>query len=128
MMSAHLLGIIDKHLILSGVCVYREPVESYYGNYSKHLNYVESYYGNYSKHLNYEIGRNLTLLSLEKSQEILEGVEQIELIANQTLKDIYSNFKMVSQGSRIRNYFISVLFFVSILAWCTSRLFPWFLS
>jgi hypothetical protein len=58
---------------------------------------VESYYGNFSKHLTLEMGRNLTLLSLQKSEEILEGVEKIELIANQTLHDLYSNFNMVSQ-------------------------------
>ena len=58
---------------------------------------VEQYYGNFSKQVSVLLGADLPEMSLERSRDILQGVERIQFIANHTLEDLTKNLGIVTQ-------------------------------
>jgi len=59
---------------------------------------VENYYRNYSDKFGFEVANNITKLSLETSKDIIDGVEKIKLLTNQTLEDIKINLDIISNA------------------------------
>jgi len=59
---------------------------------------VENYYKNYTGKFGFEVANNITKLSLETSKDIIDGVEKIKLLTNQTLEDIKSNLDTISSA------------------------------
>ena len=59
---------------------------------------VENYYRNYSDKFSFEVANNITKLSLETSKDIVNNVEAIKLLTNQTLADIKVNLDVISSA------------------------------
>jgi len=59
---------------------------------------VENYYRTYSDKFGFDVANNITKLSLETSKDIIDGVEKIKLLTNQTLEDIKVNLDVISSA------------------------------
>ena len=59
---------------------------------------VETYYRNFSEKISFEVANDITRLSLETSKDIIENVEKIKLLTNQTLDNIRSNLDVISSA------------------------------
>ena len=58
---------------------------------------VETYFANFSKHFSFSLGRNMSRMSVEKSKNLLESVEKIKLVTNRTLEDVANNLQTLQK-------------------------------
>lgn len=79
-----LLSFADTFAVLSKG-VFKDPVERYYNDFSEKINSIE-------------VANNITRISLKTSKKILNNVERIKVLTNQTLEDVRVNLDLISSA------------------------------
>lgn len=79
-----LLSFADTFAVLSKG-VFKDPVERYYKDFSEKINSIE-------------VANNITRISLKTSKKIINNVERIKVLTNQTLEDVRVNLDLISSA------------------------------